>query len=150
MHSLRIPASHTHNDGLFSELMLENGRRSGIDTSGDRFLGCRDLKHLYGEVVKGGLVTDMDFWKSRQSLVLSKAGSAGEKQQVVGLSSALLAQFLPDADGRKQVTALPPYLTALHSLVKFGAGRVCQDVQSLSHRLALFMPALPRKFPVGF
>lgn len=65
---------------------------------------CRDLKSLYEEVVKGGLVSDADFWRSRQDLVTRRAGGAGGKQQVVGLSSALLAQIQPGTDGKsKQV-----------------------------------------------
>ena len=63
----------------------------------------RDLRNLYSELVKGGLVTDAEFWKPRQDIVLRAAGGAAGKQQVIGLSSALLAQLQPTADGKKQV-----------------------------------------------
>ena len=66
---------------------------------------CRDLKSLYEEVVRSGLITDADFWRGRQDMVQRKAGGAGGKQQVVGLSSALLSQIQPGSDGSgKQVT----------------------------------------------
>ena len=78
---------------------------------------CRDLKSLYEEIVKTGLVSDADFWRSRQDLVMRKAGSAGGKQQVVGLSSALLAQIQPGNDGKgKQVDWQPPQLQEAWSI----------------------------------
>ena len=68
---------------------------------------CRDLKSLYEEVVRSGLISDADFWRSRQDMVQRKAGGAGGKQQVVGLSSALLSQIQPGTDGKgKQVLSL--------------------------------------------
>lgn len=54
--------------------------------------------------MKGGHISDADFWRSRQDLVTRRAGGPGGKQQIVGLSSALLANIQPGTDGKgKQV-----------------------------------------------
>ena len=66
---------------------------------------CRDLKGLYEEVVRSGLISDTEFWRGRQDMVQRKAGGAGGKQQVVGLSSALLAQMQPGTDGKNKQVA---------------------------------------------
>lgn len=73
----------------------------------------RDLNGLYTELVRGGVVSDADFWRSRQDLVQKRAGGGGAKQQAVGLSSALLAQLKPASDGSgKQVGRKDPLPTA--------------------------------------
>lgn len=66
--------------------------------------------------MKSGLISDTDFWRGRQDMVQRKAGGAGGKQQVVGLSSALLAQIQPGTDGKgKQVIAPSVHLVS-HSM----------------------------------
>ena len=54
--------------------------------------------------MKEGVISDAEFWKPRQDLVVRRLAAGGSKQQVVGLRSALLAQLQPAADGKgKQV-----------------------------------------------
>lgn len=63
-------------------------------------LACSDLREVYSALVKEGIISDSEFWKSRQNLVQKQLGTGGVKQQTVGLSSALLAQLQPEKSGK--------------------------------------------------
>jgi transcription initiation factor TFIIH subunit 1 len=68
----------------------------------------RDLESVYKSLVVAGILSEQEFWRTRQSQLrdaLARAGSGGGGQrskQRVGLPSAMLADVKPSADGQTE------------------------------------------------
>eukprot|EP00873_Tetraselmis_striata_P022489 jgi/Tetstr1/442753/TSEL_030841.t2 len=59
----------------------------------------RDLKALYDQIIQQGVLTDAEFWAGRQHL-LNKAKGSDLSAQKAGLSTTMLADVQPSADGQ--------------------------------------------------
>lgn len=67
------------------------------------FRQVADLEILYGQLVKGGILSEEDFWQARQDIVkkLTTHGDNGDWKQRHGLPSAL-PEIRPIADGQTE------------------------------------------------
>lgn len=64
------------------------------------------LAQLWGRLVGAGLLSDAEFWASRQSLLAEPEGAATQRQ---GFTSAMISSMSiqPSADGKSQQVAIP-------------------------------------------
>lgn len=57
------------------------------------------MKALYDQIIQQGVLTDAEFWAGRQHL-LNKAKGSDLNAQKAGLSTTMLADVQPSADGQ--------------------------------------------------
>ena len=61
---------------------------------------CRDLRHLFDELVRNGIISEGEFWKQRVHLLREAQGPTGSAKQRTGISNALLSRGT-DAKGQQ-------------------------------------------------
>ena len=63
-------------------------------------VSCRDLRHLFDELVRNGIISEGEFWKQRVHLLREAQGPTGSSKQRTGISNALLSRGT-DAKGQQ-------------------------------------------------
>lgn len=71
-----------------------------MSTRRKQTLWCRDLRHLFDELVRNGIISEGEFWKQRVHLLREAQGPTGSAKQRTGISNALLSRGT-DAKGQQ-------------------------------------------------
>jgi transcription initiation factor TFIIH subunit 1 len=122
------PAAPGTGTGGAGKLLLPTAQQAAA-----LFKADRDLESIYKSLVVTGVLTEHEFWQARQPLLraalapggVGSAGGGGAPQRVhqrVGLSSAMLAEVKPSADGQteKVLFQLTPQIIQQASLLRRG------------------------------
>lgn len=101
------PATPATGPGGAGKLLLPTAQQAAA-----LFKADRDLESIYKSLVVTGVLTEQEFWQARQPLLratLAPGGAGGggggalqRVRQRVGLSSAMLAEVKPSADGQTE------------------------------------------------
>eukprot|EP00891_Asterochloris_glomerata_P004764 jgi/Astpho2/4764/Aster-x0212 len=82
----------------------------------------KDLRHLFDELVRNGIISEGEFWKQRVHLLREAQGPTGSAKQRTGISNALLSRgtdakgqqnkvtFKLNAEGIQQIFAEQPHV----------------------------------------
>eukprot|EP00898_Chlorokybus_atmophyticus_P004498 jgi/Chlat1/5049/Chrsp33S00382 len=75
----------------------------------------RELASLHQKLVGTGVLTEMEFWQSRQDLLKDKNAKAGLAQRT-GMPNAMLADVRPTSDGRRNAVSFKLTPEVIHQI----------------------------------
>ena len=81
-----------------------------------QMLLCRDLRHLFDELVRNGIISEGEFWKQRVHLLREAQGPTGSAKQRTGISNALLSRGTDAKGQQNKVRRLYSACAVMHQL----------------------------------